>query len=546
MFAFGEGNGKISPVEQAIIERALAGVNRQTMIKDFIKMLLGTLVLFLLLEGVCLVAGVPYGASHFVEKIVITEKFGTRKPPGEYRIFAFGESTMQGSQYAPRSNPARWLEAYLKDFLPDKKIRVVNFARMGRGSDFTADTFSQTLQYKPDLAVFYLGHNDFLHQNRHYEVKDAKKSFQSFARRLVMKSRVISQSSRWVLERRLRRKADRPDDSIEYDTIETPPRGIGEENKSVRTEPGYWDNLDFFRSNFIRILDTAEKYHVKVLFYESVCNLKDFAPWLSVHIKHLTPEQLETWTRLFEEGKVKQAQSSFVEALDLFRQAYVIDDTYAELSFRMGEICFKTGELADAKRYFEEARDNDAIIFRANKDTLTIMKQLEKEKGFPYLDTEKILVSEVPGGILGEPIIEDNVHFSIKGQSLVAKAAAQEIADRGWIAPRTEWKFDRERSFDEISKEFGIDGSFLVASYLKLVSYFGSRFENRVRFAQKALELEPANSRALRHLAWTYWLMGDKKRAVEVYQKLRQLDPGALEEVFKAQPEIKKIFEALP
>lgn len=514
-------------------------------LKDIGSALLGTVVVFLALEAACFVAAVPYGASHFAEKIIIAENLSPKKPAGEFRIFTYGESTMQGSQYAPRSSPARWLQAYLKDFLPDKKIRVVNFARMGQGSDFTADTFLQTLQYKPDVAVFYLGHNDFLDQNRYYEIKAEKAGFQYFMRRLVMKSRVISQASRWVLERRLKRKADRSEDRIEFDTIETSPRSIGPENKNIRTEPSYWSNIEFLRQNLLRILDEARQNHVKVIFYKPVCNLKDFAPWFSVHIKHLAPEPLETWTRLFEEGKNKQTQSDFTGAMDLFRQASVIDDTYAELSYRMGEICFKTGDLAAAKRYFEEARDNDAIIFRANKDVLAVFDELEKEREFPYIDTEKSIISEAPGGILGEPIIEDNVHFSIKGQSLVAKAASREIADRGWIAPRAEWKFERERSLEEISKEFGIDAPFLVASYLKLVSYFGSRFENRVRFAQKALELEPANPRALRHLAWTYWLMGDRNKAIEIYQKLKQLEPGSLEEVFKAQPEIKKALEPL-
>lgn len=514
-------------------------------LKDIGSALLGTVVVFLVLEAACFIAAVPYGASHFAEKIVIAENLSPKKPAGEFRIFTYGESTMQGSQYAPRSSPARWLEAYLKDFLPDKKIRVVNFARMGRGTDFTADTFLQTLQYKPDLAVFYLGHNDFLHQNRHHEVSEEKAGFSYFARQLVMKSRVISGVSRWVLERRLRRKADRSEDRIEFETIETPPRGIGEENKSMRTEPWYWDNLDFFGTNIVKILDVAEKNHVKVLFCEPVSNLKDFAPWLSIHVKQLNPGEMEEWTRFYEQGKEYQSRANWVQAMDFFRQAWAIDNTYAELSFRMGKICFSLGELAEAKRYFEEARDNDAIIFRANKDTLAIMHQLAAEKGFPYLETERTLLSEVPGGILGEPIIEDNVHFSIKGQSLVAKAAAMEIADRGWIAPRPEWRFDRERPFEEIAGEFGIDNSFLVSAYLKLVSYFGSRFENRVRFAQKALELEPANPRALRHLAWTYWLMGDRNKAVEIYQKLKQLDSGSLEEVFQAQPEIKKALEPL-
>jgi len=75
-----------------------------------------------------------------------------------------------------------------------------------------------------------------------------------------------------------------------------------------------------------------------------------------------------------------------------------------------------------------------------------------------------------------------------------------------------------------------------------MVNYFGSRFENRIRFAKKALELDPLNSRALRYLAWTYWLMGEREEAIAIYRNLALLSPEALEEVFQAQPEIKSMY----
>lgn len=506
--------------------------------------LLGTLVLFLLLEGICFLAGIPYGATHFAEKVVIKENLPVRKPAGEYRIFVYGESTIHGAHYAERSSPPRWLEAYLRDFLPQQKIRVVNFGRMGHGSAFAADCFYQTLPYQPDLAIFYLGHNDFLHQNQKHELEEEQNSFGGILRRLVIKSRLISEVSRRVIKARLAHKGDRSEDRIEFQEIETPPIGMGPENITLRTEKSYWENIEFFRQNLLRILGTAEKRHIRVLFYKPVCNLKDFAPWCSVHIRQLTTGQLEAWTDLYERGKEKQSQGNAAEALDLFRQAHAMDDTYAELSFRMGGIYFKTGELAEARRFFEEARDNDAIIFRANRDVLTALEQIRAKEKIPMIDTEKILISEAPGGILGEPIIEDNVHFSLKGHSLAAKAAAEEIANRGWIVPRSQWQFGRERPFAEISKEFRTDDpQFLISTYLKLVNYFGSRFANRIRFAQKALELDPDHSRALRYLAWTYWLMDEKGKALEVYKQLKRVDAPALEAVFKAQPDIQKAFE---
>ena len=77
-------------------------------------------------------------------------------------------------------------------------------------------------------------------------------------------------------------------------------------------------------------------------------------------------------------------------------------------------------------------------------------------------------------------------------------------------------------------------------AYLKMVVYFGSRFENRVRFAQKALAIDPLHPNTLRHLAWSYWLMGEKEKALETYRQLGEIAPGVLQEVFQAYPEIQR------
>src|SRR4051812_33450114 len=92
-------------------------------------------ILFLaVLEGICFLTGVPQGGARYTEAVLVREKLSARKSADEIRIFTYGESPMHGSHYWPYSNPARWLEVYLKEFLPDKKVRVINFARMGQGS----------------------------------------------------------------------------------------------------------------------------------------------------------------------------------------------------------------------------------------------------------------------------------------------------------------------------------------------------------------------------------------------------------------------------
>lgn len=182
------------------------------------------------------------------------------------------------------------------------------------------------------------------------------------------------------------------------------------------------------------------------------------------------------------------------------------------------------------------------MITRATKETLEFLDGLAKTKKLDLINIEKVLVPEVEGGILGEPIIEDNVHLSLKGHSLVGRLVAQEIAERNWIAPKTEWHFERERSFYEISKQIGIDHKIQFYAYLELAYYLGSRYEKRLELVQKALTLKPNDSHALRALAWTYWLMENKEKALDTYDQLEQLDPGAMRKVFKVQPKMEKLI----
>ncbi len=515
-------------------------------IASIFRSIIVTVVLVVLLEAFCHLIGIPPYSCNFTETIISKEKLSSQKPKGELRIFTYGESTMHGAHYAPFSSPARWLEAYLKDFLPDKKIKVVNFARLGQDSTFTYETFLQTLAYKPDIVIFYMGHNELLPGNFVHQIQARKKSFHYKFRKLITRSRIVSATLRLWLKSGLSSRARKFEDKMEYTVIESPPNGeIGPENAAHRNSPIYNENIAYFRAKLMTILDLAAEEHVHVLFFKPVSNLKDFAPTYSMNLQSLSPGTLSQWNELFEQGQKMQASGDAEAAAGFYEKAYAIDPTYAELCFRLGQIYFKVGEIEKAQRFFEEARDQDAIVVRATTDIYQVFEELKKTKGLDLIDMEKIFRPEVPGGIMGEPVIEDNVHPSVKGQSLLGLAAAKEIARMNWIAPREAWRFDRERDFENMAKELGVSPDLQFLADLKLVDYFGSRFDNRLYYAQKALEIYPHNPKALRHLAWTYWLMGDKKKALDTYSALKEIDPAELQTAFRSQPDIQKAFDEL-
>jgi len=332
------------------------------------------------------------------------------------------------------------------------------------------------------------------------------------------------------------------EDQVGTLNIEDPPTGIGLDNKVVRDSPYYKGNIEHFRQNLEKIVKLAQSKKIPAIFFKPAGNLKDFTPTCSMHRKTLSKEQENQWGQFFEAGQKAQTAGDFSGALQSYEKAFSLDPTYADLSFRLAQIHRKTGELEKARQLFRQAKDDDCIIVRAPKDIEEIFDKLQKEKRVTVLDAEKLLIAEAPGGILGDPIVEDNVHFSIKGHAILGRALAQEIEERGWIAPKTEWQFNRERSYDEIAAQLGVTNELLFSGFLKCVSYFGSKFDSRILYAQKALAIHPNDPAALRHLAWSYWLQGDKTRALEIYHRLNQIAPAELKKVFQARPEIQKTF----
>lgn len=504
--------------------------------------LASTLLLLLALELIFRLLGFPNGATRYAETIIIKNHLSTHKPKDEFRIFALGGSSMHGAHYAPYSSPARWMEAYLKDFLPSKKIRVDNFARMGQNSAYQAEVLQDVLAYKPDLIILYSGHNEFLPGARIDQVRAKKNKWSSKVGDWAKKSHFISAIVRMAIARRLDRGADHMGNPL----IESLPSDLGPENAVSRTSPLYKEVIDNYRANLNKMVDIASSHHIPIVIFRPSSNLKNFPPSCSMHFVPLKPEDEKNWNEFFEAGKKAQEAGDLTGSLAFYENASSLDADYSELNFRIAQIYFQQGELEKAKAMFERSRDNDCIITRAPHDSLAVIDDIKASGKAAVIDAEKVVRSEVPGGILGDPIIEDNVHYSIKGHALLGRALVREFADRDWIAPKNEWQFQRERPFEVMSKELGVTSDLMVHSFLECASYFGRKYESRILMAQKALALQPENPYALRQLAWSYWLKGDKVKSFGAYRQLGKLNPKQLEEALSTQPEIRKQLAAAP
>src|SRR4029077_1353898 len=121
-----------------------------------------------------------------------------------------------------------------------------------------------------------------------------------------------------------------------------------------------------FAGNLEDILEAGRKAGVPVVLSTVTVNLKDCAPFASLHRRDLSDEQKAAWDREFNAGVDFQKGGNAPSALASLSNAAKTDGDFAELHYRMGQCELQMTNLAAAKREFELARDFDALAFRAD------------------------------------------------------------------------------------------------------------------------------------------------------------------------------------
>lgn len=84
------------------------------------------------------------------------QRFPVKKDKNEVRIFILGGSSVN------RLGRVELLRSKLqREFLPDKKIRIINIGGNSYGTNRLLLQMQEIVEYAPDLAILYSGHNEF-------------------------------------------------------------------------------------------------------------------------------------------------------------------------------------------------------------------------------------------------------------------------------------------------------------------------------------------------------------------------------------------------
>jgi tetratricopeptide (TPR) repeat protein len=178
-----------------------------------------------------------------------------------------------------------------------------------------------------------------------------------------------------------------------------------------------------FAANLRDIVAVARRSGAQVLISTVATNLKDCAPFASLHREGLREDELHSWESLVQRGADLENAGSYAEALKLYLSAADIDPQYADLQFRVARCLWALGDFAGAKERFVRAQDLDTLRFRADSRLNDVIRGLAGYgPAVSVVDAAAVFVGESPHNVPGNELFYEHVHMNPRGTYLLARA----------------------------------------------------------------------------------------------------------------------------
>lgn len=343
-------------------------------------------------------------------------------------MFVFGESAVQGDP-EPAFGVTRVLDVLLRARHPDRKIEVINLGITAINSHVVRQIALDARDKQADYWVVYMGNNEVVGPFGAAGVltPNTPSTFQ-VRLLLAIKGMRLGQLLTHMLQR-LHPPLQR---SNAWDGME-----MFAAQKIAADDPRRLQVYHNFRENLASILNAGQSAGAKVLLCTVAVNHKDCAPFASLNQKALSENDLKQWGALIESGDGCFTNREWAKAMTFYQKALAMDDHHAETHFRIAQCHQAQGAFDQARVSYHTACQWDALQFRADATINQTIRDVAVEKAFDSLklvDVEEVVSRASVGGVAGDELFYEHVHFNFDGNYLVARTMAQAIESSGFPA----------------------------------------------------------------------------------------------------------------
>ena len=350
------------------------------------------------------------------------QRMAVKKSPDTYRIFVFGESAAMGDP-DPSFGAWRYLQTLLRERYPGTDFEVVCVAMTAINSHAILPIARECARREGNLWIIYMGNNEMVGPFGAGTVFGSRAPGTGLVRAdLALKTTRIGQLLDSLMQRW----------GIHSSTPKTwSGLNMFEAHQLRYDDPIRLRAYENFQKNLEDILRAGHSAGVPIILSTVGSNLKDCAPFASLHAATLNEAQKAEWDGLYQAGIALESAGDYQAALKQYAGAAAIDPQYAELQFRLGSCDLALTNSAQALREFELARDYDTLAFRADTRINQIIKDSANAhagQGVYFLDATRMLARNSPGKIPGNELFYEHVHLNFDGNYLLGRAFAEQTA----------------------------------------------------------------------------------------------------------------------
>jgi len=397
----------------------------------------------ILLELGLLVFGFGYPTGFFVpiegkDAVASNSKFGWRffpisiaraplvsyvpvhKDADTYRILVLGDSVAMGIPQ-PAFGFGQILRVLLESRYPGMKIEVINTAMTAINSHVLPPITTDSSRLAPDLFIVLAGNNEVVGPYGPGTVLTTRSPPMPLIRAGI-----------WF-------KSTRTAELMETGMARLHPAGNQPEWGGMAMFAGHEVSRDnplletvyrHFHTNLEDVSRIARDAKASVILSTVPVNLRDIAPFASVHRSDLSAQDRNRWQQFYDDGVLKAASGDCVAALQQFRGAMQLDGGFADLRYRLGKGLLACGHAEEARKEFLQGRDLDALRFRADSRINDTIRKVATDfgLGIRLADAELAFsraaaVAETPGN----EYFFEHVHLNFAGNYFLANTILPEV-----------------------------------------------------------------------------------------------------------------------
>jgi tetratricopeptide (TPR) repeat protein len=351
-----------------------------------------------------------------IARVPLLFSFARQKPVNTTRIFVLGASAAQGYPDGAFSF-ARVLEAMLHLRFPEREFEFINTAIVATNSHVVLPIARETARYQPDLFIVYLGNNEVIGP---YGIGSSATRPAGGLTQVRLGIRLRTTKIGQLLQRFADRVSGRDEILAKWGGME-----MYAQNFIAADDARLLKVYDYFQRNLADICRAAGRADAPVILCTVPVNLRDCAPFSSLHRPKLAAADSLQWVDIYERANQAAEAGSLAQALALYEAAAAIDDGFGELHFRWGRCLLAAGDESRADQHFLHARDLDALRFRADSRLNEIIRDVAaSEPGVSLVDAAALFRStrKDSGAAPAKELFFEHVHPTFAGNYLLAGA----------------------------------------------------------------------------------------------------------------------------